>query len=134
MANAVQATARKAFLDADIDLLVDTIKCTLVSSSYTYSSAHDFINDVTAGARIATVTLSSPTTTGGAFDTADPTFTSVAAGSTVTGIWIWKDTGTESTSNLIAWYDTNASSAAISVATNGSNITITVNASGWFTI
>lgn len=134
MPNAVQATARKAFLDADIDLLVDTIKCTLVSSSYTYSSAHDFINDVGAGSRIATTTLASPTTTGGAFDTADPTFTSVAAGSTVTGIWVWKDTGTESTSPLIAWFDTNASSSAISVATNGSNITITVNASGWFTI
>ena len=134
MANAVYPKAKKAILDGDVDFLNDTIKIVLTDVSYTYSSAHDFINDVTAGARIATVTLSSPTTTGGAFDTADPTFTSVAAGSTVTGIWIWKDTGTESTSNLIAWYDTNASSAAISVATNGSNITITVNASGWFTI
>jgi hypothetical protein len=61
-------------------------------------------------------------------------FTAVAGGSTVTGLWIYKDTGTASTSPLIAWYDTNASAAAISIVTSGGNITITVAASGWFTI
>ena len=34
----------------------------------------------------------------------------------------------------IAWYDTNASSSGISIVTSGGNITITVAASGWFTI
>jgi hypothetical protein len=133
MANAVQASARKLFLDGDIDLLNDTIKVVL-TKTYTYSSAHDYLDDVTAGNRVATATLASKTTTGGAFDSADPTFTAVAAGSTVTGIWIYKDTGTDSTSPLIAWFDTNASTAAISIVTNGSNITLTVSASGWFTI
>ena len=133
MANAVQASARKLFLDGDIDLLNDTIKVVL-TKTYTYSSAHDYLDDVSAGNRVATATLASKTTTGGAFDSADPTFTAVAAGSTVTGIWIYKDTGTDSTSPLIAWYDTNASTAAISIVTNGSNITLTVSASGWFTI
>ena len=133
MANAVQASARKLFLDGDIDLLNDTVKAVL-TKTYTYSSAHDFLNDVTAGNRVATVTLASKTTTGGAFDSADPTFTAVAGGSTVTGLWIYKDTGTDSTSPLIAWYDTNASSSAISIVTSGGNITITVAASGWFTI
>jgi hypothetical protein len=133
MANAVQASARKLFLDGDIDLLNDTIKVVL-TKTYTYSSAHDYLDDVVAGNRVATATLASKTTTGGAFDSADPTFTAVAAGSTVTGIWIYKDTGTDSTSPLIAWFDTNASTAAISIVTNGSNITLTVSASGWFTI
>lgn len=133
MANAVQASARKLFLDGDIDLLNDTVKVVL-TKTYTYSSAHDYLNDVTAGNRVATATLASKTTTGGAFDSADPVFTAVASGSTVTGVWIYKDTGTESTSPLIAWYDTNASSAAISIVTSGGNITLTVSASGWFTI
>lgn len=134
MANAVQASARKLFLDGSINFGSDTIKATLVKTAYTYSSAHDYIDDVSAGNRVATVTLASKTTTGGAFDSADLTFSAVAAGSTVGGIWLWKDTGTESTSPLVAWFDTNASSAAISIATNGSDITVTVNASGWFTI
>ena len=133
MANAVQATARKLFLDGDIDLLNDTIKVVL-TKTYTYSAAHDFLDDVVVGNRVATVTLASKTTTGGAFDSADPVFTAVAGGSTVTGLWIYKDTGTASTSPLIAWYDTNASAAPISIVTSGGNITITVAASGWFTI
>lgn len=133
MANAVQASARKLFLDGDIDLLNDTIKVVL-TKTYSYSSAHDYLDDVTAGYRVATATLASKTTTGGAFDSADPTFSAVASGSTVTGIWVYKDTGTDSTSPLIAWYDTNASSAAISIVTSGGNITLTVSASGWFSI
>jgi hypothetical protein len=133
MANAVQASARKLFLDGDIDLLNDTIKVVL-TKTYSYSSAHDYLDDVAAGNRVATTTLASKTTTGGAFDSADPTFSAVAAGSTVTGIWVYKDTGTDSTSPLIAWFDTNASSAAISIVTSGGNITLTVSASGWFSI
>lgn len=134
MANTVATSAKKLLLDADIDLTADTIKAVLTKSTYTYSSAHDYLDDVTAGNRAATVTLASKTTTGGTFDSADPVFSSVAAGSTVTGIWIYKDTGTESTSPLVAWYDTTASSAAISIVTSGGNITVSVSASGWFSI
>ena len=133
MANAVQASARKLFLDGSIAFGTDTIKAVL-TKTYTYSSAHDYLDDVTAGGRVATVTLASKTTTGGAFDSADPTFTAVASGSTVTGLWLYKDTGTESTSPLIAYFDTQASSSAISTATSGADITISVSASGWFTI
>jgi len=133
MANAVQASARKLFLDGSIAFGTDTIKAVL-TKTYTYSSAHDYLDDVSAGYRVATATLASKTTTGGAFDSADPVFTAVASGSTVTGLWLYKDTGTDSTSPLIAWYDTNASSSAISIVTSGGNITITVAASGWFTI
>lgn len=134
MANAVPTTARKLFLDADIDLLVDTIKVVLLKSAYTYSAAHDFLDDVTAGGRVSTATLGTKTTTGGVFDSADPTFTAVTTGQTVNALWMYKDTGVESTSPLIAYYDTNAASAAISQATNGGDITIGVSASGWFSI
>lgn len=134
MANAVQVSARKLLLEGSINWTSDTIKATLVKTAYTYSSAHDFIDDVVAGNRVATVTLASKTTTSAQADSADLTFSAVAAGSTVGGLWIWKDTGTESTSPLIAWFDTNASSSAINITTNGGDITVTVNASGWFTL
>lgn len=134
MANAIPTTARKALLDAGVNLGSDTIKAVLVKSTYTYSSSHANLSDVSATYRVATATLASKTTTGGVFDSADPTFSAVASGSTVTGIWLYKDTGTESTSTLLAWYDTSASSSAISLATSGADITITVSASGWFTV
>lgn len=47
-------------------------------------------------------TLTSPTITNGVADAADPTFTSVSAGSTVHGVLLYKDTGTASTSRAIA--------------------------------
>lgn len=134
MANAIYPIAKKALLDADIDLSVDTIKIVLCTSSYTYSTAHDFLNDVTAGYRVATsAALSSKTTTGGAFDAADVTFTSLT-GSTVTSWILFRDTGTESTSNLIAYFDTVSGGGALSYTPNGTNFTLQFGASGIFTI
>ena len=134
MANAVYPIAKKALLDADIDLLTDTIKIVLLTSSYTYSASHDFLNDITAGYRVSTsAALSSKTTTGGAFDAADVTYTALT-GSTVTRWVLFKDTGTESTSNLIAYFDTVSGGGALSYTPNGSDFTLSFGASGIFTI
>lgn len=134
MANAIYPIAKKALLDADIDLSADTIKIVLCTSSYTYSTAHDFLNDVTAGYRVATsAALSSKTTTGGAFDAADVTFASLT-GSTVTSWILFRDTGVESTSNLIAYFDTVSGGGALSYTPNGSSFTLQFGASGIFTI
>lgn len=134
MANAVYPIAKKALLDADIDLSIDTIKIVLCTSSYTYSAAHDFLDDIAAGYRVATsAALSSKTTTGGAFDAADVTFTSLS-GSTVTSWVLFKDTGTASTSNLIAYFDTVSGGGAFSYTPNGTNFTLSFGASGIFTI
>lgn len=66
MANKVYPKAQKAFLDADIDLLVDDVRALLIDAgSYTYSDSHEFLSDVAGGARIGTATaLASKTTTG----------------------------------------------------------------------
>ena len=128
MANAVQATAKKLFLDGDIDLLTDTIKVTLVDlADYTYSAAHDFIDDVPAGARVASATLGSKTTTAGVFDAADSTFTSVT-GDVSEALVLWKDTGVETTSPIIAFIDTGVSGFPVTPV--GTNILVTWNASG----
>src|SRR3972149_6983361 len=55
MANLLYDAGREAFLDGNLDWAADTIKVTLLdTSNYTYSSAHDFFNDITAGGQVAT--------------------------------------------------------------------------------
>jgi hypothetical protein len=122
MANALYAKAKQAFLSKQIDLLNDTIKATLVDSAdYTPDLAnHDFIDDVPAGARVATVTLSGKFVTGGVFDAADVTASAVT-GDQCEYIIIWQDTGTESTSRLIAIIDT---ATGLPITPNGADINI----------
>jgi hypothetical protein len=135
VANALSNAFRQDLTGADIDLLADTIKVVLVDSGYTFSSAHDFLDDVGAGTRVATsAALASKTGTNGNFDSDAVVFTALAGGDTITGLWVFKDTGVEATSRLIAWYDTNAAAAAISVATNGGDVTVTPHANGWFRV
>ena len=124
MASGLYDSAKKAFLDGDIDLLTDDIRVILIDAAdYTVNfSTHDFLDDVAAGARVATSgALTSKTTTAGAFDAADVTFTSVT-GDQSEAIIVYKHTGTESTSNLIAYID---SGTGLPVTPNGNNITIT---------
>ena len=134
MANAVYPKGKKAILDGDVDFLTDTIKIVLVDATYTYSTAHDFLDDIAAGDRVATsAALSSKTTTDGAFDAADVTFTSLT-GNTVTSWVLFKDTGSAATSQLIAYFDTVSGGGALSFTPNGGNFTLSFQASGIFTI
>lgn len=135
MANGLYTAYKNAALGSGtpVDLDADTIKVTLADSAdYTPNlSTHDYLNDVAGAARVATATLSSKAIAGGAFDSADPTFTAVS-GDVCELLVLWKDTTVESTSPLIACYDT--FSAGMPVTPNGGNIVATVNASGWFAL
>jgi len=124
MASALYGLAKKAFLDKDIDLLDDDIRVLLVDSAdYTLNLAtHDFLDDIPSGARVGVSgALASKTTTLGVFDAADITITGVS-GDQFEYIIIYKHTGTESTSNLIACIDT---ATGIPCTPNGGDITIT---------
>lgn len=135
MANALANAFRLALLNADIDPLADNIKVVLVDSTYTFSAAHDNLDDVGAGTRIATSgNLASKTGTDGYFDSADVVFSALGAGDTIVGLWVYKDSGVESTSKLMAWFDTNGAAAPISVATDGGDVTVAPSASGWFRV
>lgn len=96
----------KALLDADIDLLVDNLKVVLIdSANYTFDSAHQFLSDVPAPARVATSgNLASKTTTNGIFDAADITLTAVT-GASIEALIIYQDTGNPATSRLIVYLD-----------------------------
>jgi len=124
MASALFAKAKKAFLDKDIDMLDDNIKVVLVDSAdYTLDlAAHDFLDDIPAGARVATSgNLASKSTTGGVFDAADITITGVT-GDQFEYIIIYRDSGAASTSQLIACIDT---ATGLPCTPNGGDITIT---------
>ncbi len=123
MANALYDTGRNAFLLGDIDWVADTIKVVLVDAAdYTVSlSTHDFLNDVPAAARVATATLSGKSASAGVADATDVTFTGVS-GDISEALVIYKDTGTEATSQLIAYID---SATGLAVTPNGGDINVT---------
>lgn len=115
-----------------VDLIDDTIKIALIDTGvYTYNSANEFWNSA-SGASIGTPqTLGTKTVTNGVFDAADVTFTSVT-GASIEALIIYKDTGTTTTSSLIAYIDVVAS--GLPVTPNGGNITVTFNVSGIFAL
>ena len=124
MSNTLYDKARQRFLEAQLNMLTDTIKCVLVDTgAYTANfTTHEFLADIPVSARITTpVTLTSKTTAGGAFDAADVTFTSVS-GASIETIIIYADTGTESTSPLIAYIDT---ATGLPITPNGGDIIVT---------
>ena len=124
MANTLYDYCRQRFLESQINWMTDTIKVYLVSTSaYTPQTAvHQYLADIPVSARIAgPVTLTAKATTGGAADAADCTFTSVS-GATINAIVIYKDTGTEATSPLIAYIDT---ATGLPITPNGGDIIVT---------
>lgn len=117
MASALYPSFKELLLGGDIALDSDTIKAAIVDTgTYTYSSAHDFYNDV-SGVVGTPQTLASKSITSGVFDAADVTYTAVS-GNSVEAVVLYKDTGNTATSPLIAYID------GISVTPNGGNITV----------
>ncbi|HOX27388.1 MAG TPA: hypothetical protein PLL30_17080 [Candidatus Krumholzibacteria bacterium] len=124
MANTLYDKGRERFLAANLNWSSDTIKAILVDTgAYTANfTTHEFLSDVSAGARIAgPVTLGSKTTTGGAADAADITFSAVS-GTSIEAIILYKDTGAEGTSPLIAYIDT---ATGLPITPNGGDIIVT---------
>lgn len=118
MASALYDKGRDAFANGLINWTGDTIKVALVGSGYAADLANDqFFSSVTGV--IATLALVNKSTAAGVCDADDVTSGTLATGSTVTQIVIYKDTGTASTSRLIARED------VPSTPTNGGTIQIT---------
>jgi hypothetical protein len=124
MANALYDTGRAAFLTAAVNWSSDNIKAALVktTSGYTVSlSADQFLSTIVSGNRIAiSANLASKTTTAGVADAADVTFSAVT-GAACGAVVIYKDTGTDTTSQLIAYIDT---ATGLPVTPNGGDITV----------
>ena len=133
MAKFVYTNAKEDFAKKQISWTADTIKCLMVKSGYAQSASDLHLDTITAGNRVGTAqTITTPTATGGVCKCDASTFTSVAGGSTVVAFVYYKDTGVEATSDLIAYIGEDSGGTPFSIATNGSNIVFTPNASGVF--
>lgn len=131
MANAIYPKYKEALLGglANIDMDGGTVKCALVDTgTYTYSSAHDFYNDV-SGVVGTPQAIANTTVTNGLFDGDNVTFSAVS-GNSVEALIIYIDTGNTATSRLVAYIDTGVT--GLPVTPNGGDISITWNASGIF--
>lgn len=121
MANALYDLGRNAFLKGQIDYLTHTIKAALVSGSYTPDLAADQYWSTVVGNVVGTPqALANKTATAGVAN-ADPTTFSSVVGSVVVYVVIYRDTGTNGTSPLIALIDTGT---GLPVTPNGGDITI----------
>jgi hypothetical protein len=134
MANKLYPKSKKQFLQAGIDLASLNVRAILVDAgAYTYDDAHDFLDDIPSGARIAVSGNLSNKAFGdnGSFDSDDPTFTGVS-GASIEAIVLYVHTGTDSTSRLIMYQDTGVT--GLPLTPDGSDVQITVDAAGWFVL
>jgi hypothetical protein len=131
MPNIFMVEAADSIVDRSIDLLVDTLKLALVKSGYVANADDQFIdtggaNDVVdhrlAGTTDQTLSgkvLGKDTTGDFSYlDANDVTFVGVPAGAAATQAVLYKDTGTPTTSKIIAVFD------IPDVTPNGGDITI----------
>lgn len=124
MANTLYGKGRERFLTAQLDWATSDIKAVLVDTAlYTVdASAHEYFSSIPVGARVAgSGNLTGKTTALGVADADNVTF-SLVTGATVEALVLYKDTGVEGTSPLIAYIDT---ASGLPITPNGGDIIIT---------
>ena len=137
MANKLYPKYKQALLGAGVNLVAGTVKAQLIDTgAYVYSDSDQYLNAVPAAARVGgAATLANKTVVNGVFDADDVLFTSVPAGSGTAdkeeAILLYRDSGAEGTSELIAFIDT---ATGLPVTPNGGNITVTWAAAGIFSL
>jgi hypothetical protein len=124
MANGMYVAGLTGIMDGTIDLDSDDIRVILIDAAdYTVNlSTHDNLDDVAAGARVATSgALGGKSVTAGVFDANDFTFSAVT-GDVSEALILYQHTGTESTSRLICYIDTGVT--GLPVTPNGGDINV----------
>jgi hypothetical protein len=138
MANALFASYRNLVLGAGLNLSSLTIKAMFVdhADDTPVAATDDFINDIASAARVPAIascptlgTKTAGTVATGVFDAADTTFTALT-GDASESLILFEDSGSEATSDLIAFWDT---ATGLPLTPNGGDVVVTWNASGIFT-
>lgn len=128
MANALYGKGREAFGAAGINWATDDIRAILIDTAqYTVSiDVHDNLDDIPALARVGTaVALASKTNVLGVMDCADFSFTGLVDVPSIEALVVYKHTGVETTSTLIAYIDT---ATGLPVGAGATQVDITVDA------
>ena len=137
MASALYPLWKEALLQASASSALNGsgttgVYAAMVTSSYTYSAAHQYYSSLTGVVGTDQEIGATKTYTNGVFDGADVTYTAVAGGSTVNALVLYvKNAGANTTWRLVAYID---SATGLPVTTNGGNISVTWNASGIFAL
>jgi hypothetical protein len=132
VANTLYPKAREAHLNGDISWRDDDIRAILVDlADYTYSTAHDFLDDIPLAARVATSgSLTSKTSTDGTAKAANVVF-GLVTGDESEAVVLYQHTGTEATSRLIVYVD---SATGLPVTPVGDDVTVAWDSAGIFTL
>lgn len=124
-------------LNGSINYTSDNIALLVVDNTYTFDRTDEFVSDITgevSGTGYARLSLTSKTVTLNAttntvvFDSANVSMSAVTTSNAFSGAIVYDDTGVDSTSSLIGFFD------MPETTTNGSNVTLTVSADGLFQV
>jgi hypothetical protein len=134
MANKIYPKFKKATMTggANTNLLTGNVKAALVNTtSYTYNDAHEFLSDVAGAAIIAsTGAAGSKSVTDLAAFLSGTVVASSVTGAEIDAVILYIDTGSGSTSRLVAYYDTGVTGLPVTPA--GASYNVIPDATGWF--
>lgn len=134
MSNAIYPKYKEALLsgDNDVSLTTGTVKVSILNTDVTpYNASNEFYSDLASSGDgvISSSTITNTTVVNGLFDGDDVTLSSVT-GAQSEAFLFWIDTGSTSTSRLVAYIDTGVS--GLPIIPNGSDIDIEWNVNGIF--
>ena len=122
-------------LNGSTTFTTDTIKGLVVDNTYTFNVSHEYVDDVTgevSGTGYARFNLTSKTValSGNTvrFDCANVLLDSINTTNALAGVVIFEDTGVDSTSPVLGFFD------VPETTTDGSNVTLVVSANGLFEV
>jgi hypothetical protein len=125
MGNAFYDRGKHDIVSNDINWLTDTIKCSLVSSGYTFSAGHTVYSDISgsilSGASDQTLAGKSVDASANA-KANSASFSGVSASQTCKAVVVWKDDG--GAGRLLAYFDTGP---GFPLTTTGATITVDWN-------
>lgn len=98
------------------------------TNDVSYSAAHQYYSDISAGVVGTPVEVGSKTFTSGVFDAADSTLTAVTGDTSEALVFYIKNAGANTTWPLVFWIDTGVT--GLPVTPNGNDIDLVWNASG----
>ena len=142
MANGIFVAFRNGILGSHgtrVDLDADTISAMFVdhADDTPVLATDDFLNDIASAARVPALascpSLGSKTigtVAAGVFDAADTVFTTLS-GDQSESLILFKNTGTDTSCDLIAYWDT---ATGLPLTPNGADVTVVWNASGIFQV